>query len=197
MKLLQNKKFITLNVLVICIIFIFFYSCSATSVYTYPTAGWQITTPEDQGMRSQMLADMMQYIRKNSFNLDSILIVRNGYLIFDAYFYPFSKGQKHFIHSCTKSIMSALIGIAIDKGYIKNINQPITDFFPDKAFSNADDLKKSITLENMLMMVSGLKCRDSYRYRSLGLFKMINSNDWAQYVLDLPMAEAPGDKFEY
>ncbi len=49
--------------------------------------------------------------------------------------------------------MSALIGIAIDKGYIQNVDQPITDFFPDKAFANMDDLKKSITLENLLMMV--------------------------------------------
>lgn len=197
MILRQNKKSIALYILLVFVVLVSFYSYSTASVNSYPTQGWQISSPEEQGMRSQMLADMMEVIKKNSYDIDSVLIIRNGYMVLDAYFYPFLKGQQHIIHSCTKSIMSALIGIAIDKGYIKNINQPITDFFPDKAFSNADDLKKSITLENMLMMASGLKCRDSYRYRSLGLFKMINSNDWAQYVLDLPMAEAPGDKFEY
>jgi CubicO group peptidase (beta-lactamase class C family) len=197
MKLLQNKKFITLDVLVICIILVVFYSCSATSAYTYPTAEWQITTPEDQGMRSQMLADMMEHISKNSFNIDSILIVRNGYLVFDAYLYPFSKGQKHYIHSCTKSIMSALIGIAIDEGYIQNVDQPVIDFFPDKTIANMDDNKKSITLKNLLTMTSGLKCRDTHLYRWTGLFEMRNSNDWTQYVLDLPMAEPPGGKFEY
>ncbi len=93
--------------------------------------------------------------------------------------------------------MSALIGIAIDKGYIQNVDQPITDFFPDKTIANMDDLKKSITLENLLMMASGLKCRDSYLYRYWGFFEMRNSNDWAQHVLDLPMAEAPGEKFLY
>ena len=60
-----------------------------------------------------------------------------------------------------------------------------------------DDRKKSITLKNLLMMASGLKCKDSYRYRWVGLFEMRNSNDWAQYVLDLPMAEPPGERFEY
>jgi CubicO group peptidase (beta-lactamase class C family) len=93
--------------------------------------------------------------------------------------------------------MSALIGIAIDKGYIKNVDQPITYYFLNKEFANMDDLKKSITLENLLMMASGLKCRDSYLYRWVGLTEMRKSTDWAQYVLDLPMAEAPGEKFEY
>jgi len=46
-------------------------------------------------------------------------------------------------------------------------------------------------------MASGLKCRDSYLYRWVGLTEMRNSSDWAQYVLDLPMSEAPGEKFEY
>jgi len=148
-------------------------------------------------MQSQMLAEMIEHIKKNSFSIESISIVRNGYLVLDAYFYPYLKDQKHIIHSCTKSIMSALIGIAIDRGYIQNVEQSVTDFFPDKAFANMDELKKSITLENLLMMASGLKCRDSYLYRRVGLFEMMSSNDWTQHVLDLPMVETPGEKFEY
>ena len=197
MKLLQNKKTIALYILSVILILVFFYSYSTASVNTYPTEGWQISTPEEQGMQSQVLAEMMEHIKNNSYQIDSILIIRNGYMVLDAYFWPYSKGQKHIIHSCTKSIMSALIGIAIDKSHIQNVDQPITDFFPDKAFANMDDLKKSIKLENLLMMASGLKCRDSYLYRWAGLFEMRGSTDWAQYVLDLPMAEPPGEKFEY
>ncbi len=197
MKLFQTKKYIALYMPVIFILFIFLNSYAAASVNNYPTQGWQISTPEEQGLRSQRLAEMMEHVKKNNLSIDSILIVRNGYLVLDAYFYPYSKGQKHIIHSCTKSIMSALIGIAIDKGYIKNADQPITDFFPNKEIANMDDLKKSITLEDLLMMASGLKCRDSYFYRWVGLTEMRNSTDWAQYVLDLPMAETPGEKFEY
>lgn len=115
MKLLQNKKDIALNILAIFIIIVFFYSYAIASVNTYPTQGWQISTPEKQGMKSQMLAEMMEHIKENSFNIDSILIVRNGYMVLDAYFYPYSKGQKHIIHSCKKSIMSALIGIATQR----------------------------------------------------------------------------------
>ena len=191
------KKYMAIYILSIFIIIAFFNSYAAASVSTYPAKEWQISTPEAQGIRSQRLIEMMEHVKTNNFRIDSILIVRNGYVVLDAYFYPFLKGQKHIIHSCTKSIMSALIGIAIDKGYIKSVNQPITDFFQGKEFANMDDLKKSITLENLLMMASGLKCRDSYLYRWVGLFEMRNSDDWAQYVLDLPMSEAPGEKFEY
>ena len=197
MSLLQNKRFITLYIFASFIIIAFYYSYSTASVNICPTQGWQVSTPEEQGIRSQMLAEMMEHIKKNGFNIDSVLIVRNGNMVLDAYFYPYSKGQKHIIHSCTKSIMSALIGIAIEKGYIQNVNQPIMDFFPDKRIAHLDDLKKSITLENLLTMASGLKCRDSYLYRWVGLREMKNSTDWAQYVLDLPMAEPPGEKFEY
>jgi len=197
MELHQNKKYMANHIIAIFVIIVFFNSYSTATVNTYPTEGWQISTPEEQGMQSQVLAEMMEHIKNKSFHIDSILIIRNGYMVLDAYFWPFSKGQKHIIHSCTKSIMSALIGIAIDRGYIQNVDQPITAFFPDKTIAHLDDLKKSITLENLLTMTSGLKCRDSYLYRWAGLFEMRTSTDWAQYVLDLPMSEPPGEKLEY
>ena len=174
------------------------YSQANASLSYYPTDGWKKTTPEEQGIESKMLADMIEEIQKSSYNIDSVLVVRNGYMVLDAYFYPFSKKQKHVIHSCTKSIMSALIGIAIEKGYIKSVNQPILDFFPDKEVANIDELKESITLKDLLMMASGLECRDAFeRYGWKGLFEIRESEDWAQHVLDLPMAESPGEKFEY
>jgi CubicO group peptidase (beta-lactamase class C family) len=121
MKLLPNMKSIALYVLTILIILALFHSYVTASVNTYASNGWKVSTPEMQGMHSPMLADMMEYIKKNNFNIDSLLILRNGHMIFDAYFYPFSIEQKHHIYSCTKSIMSALIGIAINKGYIQNV----------------------------------------------------------------------------
>jgi CubicO group peptidase (beta-lactamase class C family) len=161
------------------------------------TDEWQFSTPEAQGMQSGMLVDMMAHITHRGFMIDSLLIVRNGHIVMDTYFAPFKQGNKHGIYSCTKSVISALIGIAIDKGYIKSVHQPIIDFFPEAVFANADDLKKSITIEDLLMMASGLQCRDSYLYLWQGLMEMRSSDNWAQYVLDLPMEGPPGEKFEY
>ena len=97
MRSLQNKNSIPLLILTTFIIFAFFYSYAIASVNTYPTQDWKISTPEMQGMQSQMLADMMEHIEKNNFNIDSLLVVRNGYMVFKAYFYPFSNDQIHHI----------------------------------------------------------------------------------------------------
>ncbi|WP_321419238.1 hypothetical protein [uncultured Desulfobacter sp.] len=63
--------------------------------------------------------------------------------------------------------------------------------------TNLNALKKSITLENLLTMTSGLECRDSYRYKWAGLTEMRKCGDWAQHFLDLPMDEPAGKRFEY
>jgi CubicO group peptidase (beta-lactamase class C family) len=197
MQLHETVKCTACKILTLLLSAIILTSYTAASTDYLPKENWQGTAPEEQGMQSQKLADMMEVIKQNQYNIDSILIIRNGYMVLDAYFYPFSKGQRHPIRSCTKSIMSALIGIAIDKGYIQSVDQPITDFFPNKSIANMDEYKKSITLEHLLMMASGLDCKDSYLYNWMGLFEMKCSDDWAQYVLDLPMVGPPGESFEY
>jgi len=78
MKLLQNKKFIALYTFVIFIIIVFFYLYATASVNIYPTQGWQVSVAEEQGMQSQMLADMMEHIKKNNFSIDSIIFVWLG-----------------------------------------------------------------------------------------------------------------------
>lgn len=163
----------------------------------WPTNGWCSSTPEAQGIDSTRLVDLFEKLKRIPLALDSILIVRNGYLVTDAYFYPFEKELKHPIYSCTKSITSILMGIAIDKGHIKNIRQPILDFFHDKTFTYLDERKRAITIAHLLTMSTGLDTRDSWKYGWSGLMKMIASDDWVQYVLDRKMAAFPGRSFDY
>ena len=165
----------------------------------WPTKGWKTSTPEAQGMDSNLLANMLENIKKEGGSVDSITIVRNGVIVFDVYFHGPKRDSLHIIHSCTKSIMSLLIGIAIDLGYIKDIHRPVISFFPEKRFANLDERKKAMTLEHLLIMAPGLQCRDSWKYEWEGLEEMrySYSDDWIQYMLDLPMVEAPGTRFEY
>ena len=125
------------------------------------------------------------------------LALCSGYMVMDAYSYPREERDEPNIRSCSKSVTSALIGIAIDKGHIKGVSQPVLDFFPERVAKNLDDDKKAMTLEHLLTMSSGLDCRDNYRYRWAGLWQMRRSPDWVQYMIDLPMAEAPGSNFNY
>ena len=163
----------------------------------WSTGGWQTSTPESQGMDSQILEAMLETVQNQNYNIDSITIIRNGTLVLEAAVYPYSQDSKHIIHSCTKSIVSILIGIALDQGFIEGVQTPVLEFFPDRTASNLDSDKEALTLENLLTMTSGFKCRDSYLYRWSGLNDMRGSDDWVQFMLDLPMEETPGTKFEY
>ncbi|HEY5672029.1 MAG TPA: serine hydrolase [Anaerolineales bacterium] len=148
-------------------------------------------------MDSELLAEMMVAILERGYEIDSVSIIRNGYLVADVSVYPFRPNTKHVIHSCTKSIVSILIGIAIEQGYIEGVQQPILSFFPGKTVANLDARKEAMTLEHVLSMATGLNCRDSYLYRWQGLNQMRESDDWVQFMLDLPMVDDPGTRFEY
>ena len=186
--------------LLLCVAVTLLAACAQATpqaVSYWPTEGWRTSTPEEQGIDSEMLADMLGAIRNERYDIDSVLVVRHGHMVLDAYIHPFGPDQRHTIHSCTKSIVSALIGIAIDKGYIGGADQAVLDILPDRSAANLDANKEAMTLEDVLTMSTGLKCRDSYLYGWRGLNEMRASEDWVQFVLDLPMAEEPGIRFEY
>lgn len=161
------------------------------------TSEWIHTTPEAQGIDSEKLVELLDEVLEHNHQIDSISIVRNGHVVLDASIFPFQQDSKHILYSCTKSVVSALIGIAIDRGFIEGVHQRIVDIFPDLNIANLDDRKLEMKLEHVLTMTTGLACRDSYLYRWTGLGQMRSSADWVQHVLDLPMSDSPGEKFEY
>jgi len=183
--------------LVILILSLFFWISPGSAADYWPREQWRTAAPESQGMSSEVLSDMMDLLWQKNLQIDSVLIIRNGYVVLDTYQFPQKPDSKHIIYSCTKSISSALIGIAIDKGYIKSVDQKLLDFFPEKTPKNPDKRKQQITLKDVLQMATGLKCRDSYLYQWKGITEMRLSADWVQYMIDLPLVEGPGTRFEY
>lgn len=156
----------------------------------FPENEWRTSNPEQQGMDSQTLLKMYKIFG----NQGRIIIIRNGYLVTD-YNQLYLQRDIHHIHSCTKSIVSALIGNAIEDGYLKNINQNILSFFPEyKNIQNLDERKKKLTLYHLLTMSSGMQWCDNPNINSN---QMSLSPDWAQYVLDQPMIEEPGQVWNY
>lgn len=163
----------------------------------WPTDGWITTTPEEQGMPSAALANMLEQIEAREYAIDSVTIIRNGYLVLDATFYPFPPDTKHIIHSCTKSVVGTLVGMLIEDGLITSVDQAVVDLLPTAAPEDVDDLKAAITVADLLTMSTGLRCQDSYLYGWVGLNQMRGSDDWAAHVLGLEMSEEPGTRFEY
>ena len=166
----------------------------ATETY-WPTHGWRSSTPEAQGVDSEVLAQAFDYVRQNHIPIHSLLVVRNGYVVLDAYFYPFQKGLVHDGASTTKSITSTLIGIAIGEHRLNSVRQTVLSLFPGRNIANHDERKERMTVEDLLTMTSGLDCHADQA--EITLREMTQSVNWVQFMLDRSMLAEPGCKFEY
>jgi CubicO group peptidase (beta-lactamase class C family) len=161
----------------------------------WPTQGWRTSTPEAQGVDSGLLAQAVDLIRDQGLAVDSLLIVRHGYLVLDAYFYPYTADRLHDVASVTKSITSTLTGIAIEEGVIGGLDAPVAGFFPEVTSPSSDPRKARITIRDLVSMSSGLRC--GYAPGEVELRAMLETPNWLQSVLDLPMAAEPGREFAY
>jgi len=172
---------------------------SSRPVQIWPTTGWATSTPEDQGMDSAVLSDIYDHVRDSGASIRNMLVVRHGYLVAEEYFTPimYDMNDTHIVFSVTKSVVSSLIGIAIDNGFIDNTSQLLLDFFPDRTIANMSAWKEAITLEDVLQMRSGFQWDEDNYDEYNDFFAMTGSDDWAQYVLDRPMANEPGSTFYY
>lgn len=174
-------------------------SQDATRDY-WPTEGWNHSLPEDQGMDSSNLDEMMDYIEDIGVNIRSVVIVRNGYIVFEEYPSPnLDENRTNLLYSVTKSFTSALIGIALNKAYIDNLSQTMLPFFPQYTVDNLDDRKERITLEHLLMMRAGMFWDESsapFSSPDNGIYH-INNGDGVEYALGLPMVAEPGEVWHY
>ena len=153
---------------------------------------------EGTGLDAAALAQMVDKISDGSLpNVHSVLIVKDGKLVFEEYFYEYNANTLHQIRSATKSFVSALIGIAIGKGLIKSKNETVISFFPEYQLANLTEDKKRITIENMLNNQSGLDCNDHDGNSPGNEVKMYPTADWVKFTLDLPMAGKPGTEARY
>ena len=166
----------------------------------WPTDEWLNTTPEEQGLSFEALNRIDTSIAENDVTIHSVIVVKNGYIVYEKYYSYYTQYIAHTIQSCTKSFMSALIGIAIDKGYIDNVSQRVIDFFPGYTIDNLDSRKENITLYHLLTMSSGLEWHEvdiPYSDPENDLFAMYRSDNMWQYVLDRPMEHDPGEVWSY
>jgi CubicO group peptidase (beta-lactamase class C family) len=162
----------------------------------WPTLGWRTGTPEEQSLDSAKLAEGLQSIQRQDIKIDSLLIIRNGSVVLDAYFHdPYDGKFPHDMASVTKSVMTTLIGIAADQGKIQ-LDQPIVSFFPDRTIANLDDRKKSITVRHLASMINGFE--SGCLADDMGTLDRMRSNpDWVQAALDRKMVQEPGKSFCY
>ncbi len=164
----------------------------------WPTDGWRTSTPEEQGMNSSKLADLFAYMARRGFNMRSMLIIRNGYVVAEMVQYPYSPDMLHELRSATKSFTGTLVGIALGQGDIRSLDQPVVGFFPDRTAAHLDDRKRALTLENLLTMSGGFEWGDGTMGGDfVPFYEMYKSPDWTQFMLDRAIVTNPGTRFEY
>jgi CubicO group peptidase (beta-lactamase class C family) len=160
----------------------------------WPTHGWRNGTPEEYGFDSARLAEALLTIRERNINIHSLLIIRNGAVIVDAYFYPYEGTTIHDQASVTKSVMTTLIAIAVDQDKLQ-LDEPMVAFFPNRTILNLDARKENITVRHLASMSSGLDCTSERDEATLK--EMMTGPDWVQFTLDRAVVWEPGSHFVY
>lgn len=169
--------------------------------YTAPAAtpdGLPVGSLRGSGLDPKLLATMVTKIVDESYpNVHSVLIIKDNKLVFEEYFYQYSRDSLHSLRSASKSFISALTGIALARGVLGSVQQPVAALFPEYKLQNNSVAKQQITIENLLTNQSGLDC-DISNEKSVGNeTKMDYSADWMKFTLDLPMLDAPGATGRY
>lgn len=147
----------------------------------------EIKTIQDK----RKIIELENKIRDQYENITGVVILKGGRVIYENYFGGYTQNDSVHIASVTKSIISALIGIAIDKGYIKNANQKILEFFPEYKVKRGEKTIQQITIKNLLTMTA------PYKYKSEPYTKVYSSDDWTKAALDLIGGKENNSRFKY
>ena len=156
----------------------------------------------DYYINTETINQLIDEINNDTYGeVHSLLIMRDDTLLVEKYFRDYNSDELHVCYSVTKSFTSALIGIAVDKGFISGTDAKLTDFLSEVAITNnTNNWKDDITLEHVLTMSAGFTWNEwAYNYNDSRniVSNLVNSSDWMEFMLNLPMSYQPGQVFTY
>lgn len=159
----------------------------------YDQDDWDVSTPEEQGIDPDLIATLYLDAEEVE-NLRGLLVIKNGYLIGEKYFHGSNIGRKAVLASVTKSYTSALVGIALDQGCLRNLDQKMIDFFPEYVDQIQDPRKLEITIRDMLQMRAGYPWEE---FEPPYLDQLLSNNNWLPRLVEFPLTHDPGEAFGY
>jgi CubicO group peptidase (beta-lactamase class C family) len=157
-----------------------------------PGDDWKVSTPAEQGLDPMLVAELYHNAAELE-TLYGLLVVKGGHLIAEGYFNEGSLEQKARVQSVTKSITSALVGIAIDRGCLSSVEQKMLDSFPEVAGQITDPRKEQITIREMLQMRTGFPWEETHP----ALWEGLLSGHYVPLIEEFPLTADPGTKFQY
>jgi CubicO group peptidase (beta-lactamase class C family) len=157
----------------------------------WPTTDWKYTPPERHGLDPAVLAQMHAYAQDSQPPINALVVVRHGYIVFEAYYHAFDQSSYFSAYSITKSILSALVGVALEKRYLRSLDQRLLEFFPEYDSGRTDPRKSAIALRHVLSMTTG------FDQQATDAESIWRSEDIVMAALGRPMAHDPGQRFFY
>jgi CubicO group peptidase (beta-lactamase class C family) len=192
-------------------------SASLSYQYRVPQTlddGWTTASLDSVGMDLRSIEQMTEAIRRYAdWNIHAVLIERDGRLVYEEYFagedqrwgrplgrINFDAQTRHDLRSISKSVVSALVGIALASEAIHSLDEPILSFFPETAYADlATPAWRSLTLRHALTMSAGLEWNENLPYTDPrnDEIVMTRSSDPIRYVLSRPIVAEPGATWTY
>lgn len=160
--------------------------------------GWETGKAADEGLKTELFEKFFTALNAQDHKMHSMLIVRNGKLVMEEYFNGYDREKRQDLRSVTKSIISLLVGIAIEQGKITSVDDPVAKYLSEFSPAlNPDPEKKLITIAHLLTMSSGMDCND-WDEKSTGQEdKLYKKKNWLDYMADLPIIHDPGSESYY
>jgi CubicO group peptidase (beta-lactamase class C family) len=144
-----------------------------------------------------MDSEIDEYIKKRHYRqINSVLIWKNNEVLAQRYYNSYDENSRNVIKSVAKSIMSICTGIALDKGLIKSLDEPIFSFIPEFN-ENRDPRHRLITIRHLLTMTSGIYWNGGIHYHCPMMSQMRNSGNWISHIANCAVSDTPGTKYNY
>jgi CubicO group peptidase (beta-lactamase class C family) len=151
---------------------------------------WNVSTPEAEGFNTQVLDSAFEKADQLDF-IDALLVIRNGNIVAELYYNGFSDSTPHTVMSVSKNFLSAICGIAFERGYLDSLEETMLDYFPEYIYTGIERRKYDITIRHLLTMRMGLD------YERNNYFQLYNSDNWVGATIEFPLTYSPGERFSY
>jgi CubicO group peptidase (beta-lactamase class C family) len=158
-----------------------------------PARDWPICSPDEMSVSSSRLSDLTRCVERELPHVRCLLVVRGGCLVYERYFQGLGREDVHELMSGAKSFTATLVGIALQEGFLHDVDQKLVAFCSDCAAWDTDPRLERITLRHLLTMTSGLHWGNS----PAEVDRWLQSDGWLRRAFELPVVDEPGTAFAY